>query len=112
MTGFLARTPRMIAADEALALVESGQRVYIGGGCGVPSPLLDALVARAPDLHDIEIIHMLTAGDDPTAAPEYSGSFRHNALFVGSNVRRAVNEGRADFTPIFLSEIPRLFRSG
>jgi acetyl-CoA hydrolase len=78
----------------------------------VPSPLLDALVARAPDLHDIEVIHMLTAGDDPTAAPEYSGSFRHNALFVGSNVRRAVNEGRADFTPIFLSEIPRLFRSG
>jgi acetyl-CoA hydrolase len=102
----------MIAAEEALALVESGQRIYIGGGCGVPSPLLDALVARAPELHDIEVIHMLTAGDDPTAAPEYSGSFRHNALFVGSNVRRAVNEGRADFTPIFLSEIPRLFRSG
>jgi len=102
----------MISAEQALALVQSGQRIYIGGGCGVPSPLLDALVARAPDLRDIEIIHMLTAGDDPTAAPEYSGAFRHNALFVGSNVRRAVNEGRADFTPIFLSEIPRLFRSG
>ncbi|MEP7190252.1 MAG: acetyl-CoA hydrolase/transferase C-terminal domain-containing protein [Roseiflexaceae bacterium] len=63
-------------------------------------------------LHDVEIIHILTAGDDPTMAQEHTSAFRHNALFVGSNIRRAVNEGRADFTPIFLSEIPRLFRSG
>ncbi len=112
MTGFSATVPSMIAADKALTLVQSGQRVYIGGGCGVPTPLLDALVARAPELHDVEIIHILTAGDDPTTAQEHTSAFRHNALFVGSNVRRAVNEGRADFTPIFLSEIPRLFRSG
>jgi acetyl-CoA hydrolase len=101
-----------MSADQALALVQSGQRLYIGGGCGVPTPLLDALVKRAPALHHIEIIHMLTAGDDPTAAPEYGDAFRHNALFIGPNVRRAVQEGRADFTPVFLSEIPRLFRSG
>lgn len=112
MTGFSATLPLLITADKALSLVQSGQRVYIGGGCGVPTPLLDALVARAPALQDVEIIHILTAGDDPTMAPGHNGAFRHNALFVGSNVRRAVNEGRADFTPIFLSEIPRLFRSG
>jgi 4-hydroxybutyrate CoA-transferase len=67
---------------------------------------------RTPELRSVEIIHMLTAGDDPTASPECAHAFRHNALFIGPNVRRAVNEGRADFTPIFLSEIPRLFRSG
>jgi acetyl-CoA hydrolase len=102
----------MMTADEALALIQSGQRVYIGGGCGVPTPLLEALVERAPTLRNVEIIHMLTAGDDPTTAPEYGDAFRHNALFVGPNVRRAVQEGRADFTPVYLSEIPRLFRSG
>jgi acetyl-CoA hydrolase len=112
MIGFSATVPSMIAADEALGLVQSGQRVYIGGGCGVPTPLLHALVARAPALQNVEIIHILTAGEDPTTAQEHDGAFRHNALFVGPNVRRAVNEGRADFTPIFLSEIPRLFRSG
>jgi 4-hydroxybutyrate CoA-transferase len=112
MTHFSAMTPQLTPADEAVALIRSGQRVYIGGGCGVPQPLLAALVARAPALRDVEIIHMLTAGEDPTAAPEYQHSFRHNALFVGANVRRALHEGRADFTPVFLSEIPRLFRSG
>ena len=61
MNGFSATVPSMIAADEALTLVQSGQRVYIGGGCGVPTPLLDALVARAPVLHDVEIIHTLIA---------------------------------------------------
>ena len=102
----------LMSPDAALAHVHSGQRVYIGGGCGVPSALLEALLARAPELHNVEIIHILTAGDDPTTAPEYADAFRHNALFIGPNVRRAVREGRADFTPVFLSEIPRLFRSG
>lgn len=97
-------------AAEAIGCVRSGQRVYIGGGCGVPTTLLDALVDRAPQLRDVELIHMLTAGEDPTTAPEFQDSFRHNAVFIGHNVRRAVAEGRADFTPVFLSEIPRLFR--
>jgi 4-hydroxybutyrate CoA-transferase len=105
-------SPHVMSPDAALALVHSGQRVYIGGGCGVPTALLEALVARAPELHNVEIIHILTAGDDPTTAPEYGDAFRHNALFIGSNVRHAVQEGHADFTPVFLSEIPRLFRSG
>jgi 4-hydroxybutyrate CoA-transferase len=112
MTTSAVASPHVLSPDAALALVQSGQRVYIGGGCGVPTALLEALVACAPALHNVEIIHMLTAGDDPTASPEYGDAFRHNALFIGSNVRRAVQEGRADFTPVFLSEIPRLFRSG
>jgi 4-hydroxybutyrate CoA-transferase len=112
MMQFSTMTPPVMTEAEALSLVQSGQRVYIGGGCGVPTLLLHALVARAPVLRDVEIIHMLTAGEDPTTAPEYQAVFRHNALFVGANVRAAVHEGRADFTPIFLSEIPRLFRSG
>jgi len=112
MAQALTAASREMTAEEAVQLIESRHRVYIGGGCGVPSPLLEALVARAPELRDVEIIHMLTAGEDPTTAPEYSASFRHNALFIGGNTRRAVNEGRADFTPIFLGEIPKLFRLG
>ncbi len=112
MTIALSHMTRTTPPTDALKLVHSGQRVYIGGGCGVPTTLLDALVERAPALRDVEILHMLTAGDDPTTSPELAGSFRHNALFIGANVRRAVHENRADFTPIFLSEIPRLFRSG
>jgi 4-hydroxybutyrate CoA-transferase len=112
MTISATSSSHVLSPDAALARVHSGQRVYIGGGCGVPTALLEALVARAPALHNVEIIHMLTAGDDPTATSEYGDAFRHNALFIGPNVRRAVQEGRADFTPVFLSEIPRLFRSG
>src|SRR5512145_477460 len=97
-------SPPIMSAYEALNLVQSGQRVYIGGGCGVPKPLLSALVEHAPELRNVEVVHMLTAGETPVVAPEFSESFRHNALFIGSNTRRAVNEGRADFTPIFLSE--------
>lgn len=112
MTLTSAAGAREMTAEEAVGLIESHNRVYIGGGCGVPLPLLHALVERATELRNVEIIHMLTAGDDPTTAPELTESFRHNALFIGGNTRRAVNEGRADFTPIFLGEIPRLFRQG
>jgi 4-hydroxybutyrate CoA-transferase len=112
MTNFSAATPPTMSAEAALTLVGSGQRVYIGGGCGVPAPLLAALAERAPDLRGVEVVHMLTAGDDPTTAAEHRDSFRHNVFFAGANTRRALHEGRADFTPVFLSEIPGLFRSG
>ena len=100
------------ASDEAVRCVESGMRVYIGGGCAEPEALVEALMRRGPNLHDVEIVHMLTMGCVPYVAPEMEGHFRHNALFIGANVRDAINEGRADYTPIYLSEIEGLFESG
>ncbi|MEW5986360.1 MAG: 4-hydroxybutyrate CoA-transferase, partial [Chloroflexota bacterium] len=99
-------------ADTALASVQSGQRVYVGGGAGAPATLVDALTRRAPKLRDVEVVHVLTFVEAPYLDPRYEGSFRHNALFIGDNARQAVQEGRADFTPVFLSEIPGLFREG
>lgn len=98
--------------DTALATVQSGHRVYLGGGAGVPITLVEGLVRRAPELHNVEMVHILTFAGAPYVAPEYEGIFRHNALFIGSNVRQAVQSGRADYTPIFLAEIPGLFRDG
>ena len=74
--------------------------------------LVDAMVRYGRHLADNEVVHILTLGPAPYAAPECADRFRHNAFFIGSNTRAAVHEGRADFTPIFLSEIPSLFRSG
>jgi 4-hydroxybutyrate CoA-transferase len=99
-------------AEQAVEVVRSGDRVYVHEGCGTPKPLLDALVLRAPELRDVEIVHMLTFGEASYTCPEYEGIFRHNGLFLGSNVRSAVAAGRADYTPIFLSEIEELFRTG
>ncbi|MCB0211121.1 MAG: acetyl-CoA hydrolase/transferase family protein [Anaerolineae bacterium] len=98
--------------DLALSSIKSGQRIYLGGGAGVPLTLIDGLVRRAHMLRNVEITHILTFGKAPYVDAEFSASFRHNALFIGSAVRGAVQEGRADFTPIFLSEIPGLFRNG
>ncbi|RME13075.1 MAG: acetyl-CoA hydrolase/transferase family protein [Ardenticatenia bacterium] len=103
---------KVTTPEKAVEVVQSGHRVYIGGGAGAPQALINALVERANDLRDVEIVHVLHFGDAPYVQPEYAQSFRHNALFIGHNVRQAVNEGRADFTPIFLSEIPGLFRNG
>ena len=105
------RSKRMSAA-QALDAVCSGDRVWIQSGCGTPSVLVDALVARAPHLRNVEIVHMKTLGDADYTKPEYEGHFRHRGLFLGENVREAVAAGRADYTPIFLSEIEGLFESG
>ena len=102
---------RVAAAEDAAAIVGSGQRVYIQGGCAVPSALVAALMARAPELSNVEVVHLHTEGPAPYAEPGMEGHFRHNALFIGRNVREAVNAGRADFTPVFLSEVPRLFET-
>lgn len=98
-------------AEEAIAIVGPGQRVYIGSNAGEPQTLVDALAVR-DDLLDTEIIHILTLGLAPYAQPRLDRRFRHNAYFIGANVRNAVQEGRADYTPIFLSEISALFRTG
>ena len=99
-------------AESAVACIASGQRVYVHEAAMVPESLLQALVARAPELEAVELVHLHVEGSAPHAAPEVAGHLRHNALFVGGNTRAAVAEGRADFTPVFLSEIPGMFRSG
>ena len=103
---------RLKLADDALAYVKSGMRVYIQPGCAEPETLVEALIRRAPELYDVEIVHMMTMGCAPYVAPEMEGHFRHNAMFIGANVRDAINDGRADYTPIYLSEIEGLFESG
>lgn len=101
------RTP-----DEAMRFVKSGMRVYIQPGCAEPETLVEALIRRAPEVHNVEVVHMMTMGAAPYVAPEMAGHFRHNAVFIGANVRDAINDGRADYTPIYLSEIEGLFESG
>ncbi len=103
---------KLMTADEALKCVESHMRVYIQPGCAEPETLVGALMNRAPFVRDVEIIHLMTMGRADYIAPEMRGIFRHNAMFIGGNVREAVNDGRADYTPIFLSEIESLFESG
>lgn len=105
------RTARVASADLAVQAIHSGDRVYVQGGCATPVPLLAALASRAPDLRDVEVVSLHTEGPAPHTDPAVEGHIRHNALFIGANVRTAVNEGRADFTPVFLSDIPGLFRS-
>jgi 4-hydroxybutyrate CoA-transferase len=95
-----------------LRFVESGMRVYIQPGCAEPETLVEALMRRGPVVRDVEIVHMMTMGVAPYVAPEMAGHFRHNAVFIGPNVREAINDGRADYTPIYLSEIEELFESG
>ena len=103
---------RIVTAGEAVAGIASGQQVFLHGGAATPSVLLDALVARAPELEGVSMVHFHTEGPGPHLAPEMAPHFRHKALFIGANARRAVNEGRADYVPIFLSDVPDLFTSG
>ncbi|MBM2845129.1 MAG: Acetyl-CoA hydrolase [Bacteroidetes bacterium] len=99
---------KFVGAAEAVSVIRSGDRVYIHPGCAVPEILVDAMVARYEELYDVEVCHLLGVGEAEYVRPEMKGHFRHNAFFIGKNVRQAVGDGRADFTPIFLSEIPSL----
>ena len=92
--------------------MQSGMRVYIQPGSAEPETLVEALIRRALFVQDVEIVHLLTLGTAPYVAPEMEGHFRHNAMFIGANVREAINDGLADYTPIDLSEIEELFESG
>jgi len=103
---------RIVTPEEAVAEIRSGDQVYVQCASAAPSVLLDALVARASDLRDVGMVHLHTEGPGPHLAPEMAGHFRHRALFVGPNARAAINEGRADYVPVFLSDVPRLFESG
>jgi acyl-CoA hydrolase len=103
---------KTVSADEALQAVQNGNRVFIHGAAATPHPLIAALGRRLPEVLGIETVSIHTVGDAPYAAPEHADSVRHRALFIGANVRAAVNAGRADYVPIFLSDIPALFRNG
>jgi len=103
---------RTMRAAEAVLEVQSGHRVFVTGNCSAPQELLDALVARATELEAVELVQVLTFGRAPQVAPELASHLRVNTLFISDNVRAAVNEGRADFTPCLLSEIPALFKNG
>lgn len=98
-------------AESAVACIASSERVYVHEASMVPRSLLQALVARASELRDVELVHLHVDGPAPHVDPALVGHLRHNALFVGGNTRQAVAEGRADFTPVFLGEIPSMFRS-
>jgi len=103
---------RIVSPEEAVAGIKSRDQIYVQCAAAAPSFLLDALVARAPDLSDVSMVHLHTEGPGPHLAPEMAPHFRHRALFIGPNARLAVNEGRADFVPVFLSDVPALFTSG
>jgi acyl-CoA hydrolase len=102
---------KLATAAEAVALIRPGRRILIGSGAAEPLGLVDALVSHGDHLADNEIVHLLTLGPAPYVRPEFAARFRHTAFFIGPNVREAVQEGRADFLPVFLSEIPSLIRS-
>jgi len=99
-------------ADRAVAHIRPGQRVFIGTGCAQPQELTRALTARSRDLADTEIIHLLTRGEAPYAHRRLAANFKVNSFFISDNVREIIQEGMGDYSPIFLSDIPRLFRSG
>ena len=103
---------RTVTAEEAVSVIKSGDRVFIHSIACAPQRLIAAMTARAPELRVVEVVAIHTEGPAPYAAPEVAKSFRVNALFAGANVREAVNEGRADYMPVFLSEVPQLFRAG
>ncbi|MEO7035302.1 MAG: GNAT family N-acetyltransferase [Polyangiaceae bacterium] len=102
---------KVVSAAEAVHRISRGRRILIGSGAAEPTELVAALVNHGDHLADNEIVHLLTLGPAPYVGPEFAARFRHVAFFIGKNVREAVQDGRADFMPVFLSELPRLIRT-
>ncbi len=99
-------------AEEAVRVVQSGNRVYVQGFAVTPTPLLQALTARGQELENVEIVHLHTYGPTPYTDPQWAGHFLLRAIFVSDNTRQAINSGRGTYTPIFLSDVPATFRHG
>jgi len=102
---------KICSAEEAISLIKSGDYIYTSGNAATPYALLRALAMRAQELNSITLTHVLMLGEDPLQEAVKAGKIRHNSLFVGPADRKAVNEGKADYVPIFLNEIPQLFYS-
>lgn len=109
---FSKKNPQWVDADTAVRQIKKGKRIVLGSGCAEPQHLVEALVRNAEHFYDNEIAHILTVGIAPYADPKYADNFRHNAFFIGKNIRNAIREGHADYIPIFLSEVPMLFKTG
>ncbi len=103
---------KVFSSDEALNVVKSGDKIVVQPGCAAPMELIRALVRKKDELMDVTIYHILIVGDLPYTEPGMEKHFKHKAFFIGGNVRGAVNEGRAEFIPIFLSEVTLLFKRG
>ena len=103
---------RIVSAEEAVASVGDGHTIFVHGGAATPTALLAALAARAPELTGVTTVGLHLEGPCPHLEPAMAGHVRHRALFIGPNARDAVNDGRADYVPIFLSDIPHLFSRG
>src|ERR1041385_7889716 len=103
---------QILTAEAAVRRIRPGQRIFIGTGCGEPLELVTALSRRATELPDTGVVHLITFGEAPYASRELTHYFRVNSFFIAENVRDIIQEGLGDYTPIYLSDIPRLFDSG
>jgi acetyl-CoA hydrolase len=103
---------KLTTAKEAVKCIKSNDSIFVHSCCAVPVILINAMVERKDELENVTLCHILTIGEAPYSAPDMEKHFRHKAFFIGSNVRQSVNEGRSDFIPVFLSEVPRLLYSG
>ncbi|HJW90012.1 MAG TPA: acetyl-CoA hydrolase/transferase C-terminal domain-containing protein, partial [Anaerolineales bacterium] len=103
---------KIVSAEEAVSQIKSRDRVFLTGNCSVPQTVLSALVDHAPQLQDVEICQALSVGPADHVAPEMEGHLKVNTMFISANIRQAVQEGRADFTPVLLSEFTLLFKNG
>lgn len=105
-------TDRIISVEDAAGMVKSGQRIFLTGNCSTPQAFLKALVNRYQEVREVQLVQLLGMGPGDYVTEEMAEHIRINSLFIAPNIRKAVNEGLADFTPVFLSEIPKLFRTG
>ncbi len=103
---------KVVTADEAVGHIKSGDNIVIQPGCAAPMELIKAMVNRKDELENVSLYHILIVGDLPYTKPGMEKHFQHKAFFIGANTREAVNDGRAEFIPIFLSEVPLLFKHG
>lgn len=99
---------KYFSASEAVKIIKSGDNVYVHANCSYPKTIINSLCERYKELHNVKIFQLMTFQDAPYVAPEMKNHFHLSSLFTGANVRKSVNEGRSDFTPVFLSEIPLL----
>ncbi len=103
---------KIVPAKVAISKIRRGTRIFLGTGCGVPYHLVQELGNSANQMCDNEIVALFTLGNTPSASPKFQSQFRHNTFFVSENIREAVRDGRADYTPAYLSDIPIFFNTG